>query len=176
MKTALCLGGAASLFEDIELCPVAFDGVVACNEAGVEWEGELDAWVSLHRDKMGPWRARRERRGHPVAKCHVVTPGEHERRFDLVTESRFPGMSRDGSSGMFTAKVALCDLGFDRVVLCGVPLTRTPHFFPTQPWSAALGYRKTWSSIPEEYRARMRSMSGWTRVLLGSPADWVAAT
>lgn len=171
-RTALCLGGGDTLRADLEAVGGPWDGVVACNEAGIEWPGELDAWVSLHRDKFNPWRARRRRRGFPPARLIVGSPGPREGKVDLVTEDRLPGMHRNGSSGLFAVKVALVDLGFDRAILCGIPLTRSPHFFGGQPWAAALGYRRTWAAIPPEFRARMRSMSGWTRVLLGGPADW----
>lgn len=170
MRTALCLGGGDTLHTDIAALRVKYDGVLACNEAGIEWPGELDAWVSLHSDKFGNWKQRRAAKGHPPAKLHVGHKAGD--KVDLVTPEYMPGMPMSGSSGQFVAKVALFDLGFDRVVLCGIPLTQTPHFFGGEKWRSANGFRKAWTTLPMEYRNRMRSMSGWTRVLLGSPQDW----
>jgi len=175
MKTALVLGGASCLRADIEAYAGPFQGVVACNEAGAEWDGALDAWVSLHpMNFIGKgWI---EKRSGPPAR-RLLAHEESKRamwqdRYPAgiaFTDYRFPGQNRSGSSGLFAAKVALVDLGFDRAVLCGVPLTETPHFFDREDWRGAEGFRSSWLALPEEYRDRMRSMSGWTRTLLGAP-------
>jgi hypothetical protein len=63
------------------------------------------------------------------------------------------------------------DLGFDRVVLCGIGLSDTPHFFDQKDWKACQGFRKAWLDLDPDTRSRIRSMSGWTKVLFGSPKD-----
>lgn len=196
VKTALVLGGAACLWDDINafwglhgfdpapgnlIAPEKpWQGVVACNDAGYEWPGELEAWASLHCRFMETkgWRAERARRGYPEARRHI---GHHEAfrgslgkkaglTPDLIASHYcFPGQPKSGSSGLFAAKVALIDLGFDRAVLCGIPMNGAPHFFGGDPWKPYEGFRRSWLEVPEEYRARMRSMSGWTRILLGPP-------
>jgi len=189
MRTALVLGGAACLWDDIHafwglhgfdpapgnlVAPEKpWQGVVACNDAGAEWPGALDAWVTLHPrfwDRKG-WKAKRAANGFPPARAYYAHEAARPPVPDdvTVTDYLFPGQDKSGSSGLFAAKVALIDLGFDRAVLCGIPLTRTPHFFGGEPWRSAENYRRQWLTVPEEYRARMRSMSGWTAVLLGRP-------
>lgn len=181
MKTCLCLGGADTLFDDIDAYTGPIDGVVACNDAGVEWGGRLDAWVSIHPlyfDKKN-WYADRLARGNPEPKRLVGTPFSKDEiwsmRGDLpnrvsFSSCEFPN-SLPGSSGMFAAKYALVDLGFDRAVLCGIPISARPHFWDQTKtvWHVADQYQRAWLSIPAEYRRRMRSMSGWTRLLLGPP-------
>lgn len=173
MRTALVLGGGACLHDDIAAYRGPVDGVIACNDAGAEWPGELDAWVSLHpRHWTGKgWKAKREANGYPPARAYYAHESARPPVPDdvTVTDYLFPGQDKSGSSGCFAAKVALVDLGFDRAVLCGIPLTVTPHFYGGEPWSHAESYRRQWLTVPEEYRNRMRSMSGWTRVLLGGP-------
>ncbi|MGR3574018.1 MAG: hypothetical protein ACU0CF_04685 [Sagittula sp.] len=190
MRTALVLGSAACLHDDLARAraSVRFDGVVACNAAGIEWPGRLDAWASLHGRyfRIGPaWRAARAARGYPEAARHYahpeafrgslaqmggMTPDVIPTRYDFAGE-------KSGSSGLFAAKVALVDLGFDRVVLCGIPMDPAPHFNGPTNWtpkagrSPCDGFRRSWLAVPEEYRARMRSMSGWSRVLLGAPEE-----
>lgn len=169
------LGGAASLHDDIAAYDGPVDGVVACNDAGAIWPGDLDAWVSLHSQFFARkgWLAKRAQAGLPPARAiyshdfgHKDAPtGPNVRR----THCQFPGVEVGGSSGLFAAKVALIDLGFERAVLCGIPISPTPHFFDDVPWKDAEGMRSRWLAIPDEYRARMRSMSGWTRTLLGGP-------
>ncbi len=172
MRTALCLGGGYSLQKDIDAVPVAFDGVVACNEAGAHWPGHLDGWVSLHPKKFPKWSQAREENGYAPcprffshAKCNEFPSAE-------PTPYVLDGMSGSGSSGLFAAKVALDDLEFDRVILCGVPMTPSPHFFDEIAWRSSHHFRKHWRSIDESYRARIRSMSGWSRIFFSGPEDW----
>ena len=178
VRTALVLGGAACLHDDIAAYTGPVDGVVACNDAGAECPGHLDAWVTLHPAFLltKGWLAKRAERGYPAA-ARLVAHDEinrpvHRAKFPEgleFTDYRFPGQTISGSSGLFAAKVALMDLGFGRVVLCGVPMVVQPHFYGGEAWRKAEDFRAAWLSVPEEYRARMRSMSGWTRVLCGGP-------
>lgn len=182
MRTCLVLGGGDTLHADLAAYEGPVDGVVACNDAGKVYPGHLDAWVSLHGSYFTSkgWLKAREAAGYDPADrlfVHesVVKSIEHHdpelAKLIEVSTYNFPGHLPSGSSGLFAAKVALVDLGFDRAVLCGIPLTATPHFFdrPDQPWRPGPQYHHVWLSIAKEWRDRMRSMSGWTRVLLGPP-------
>lgn len=196
MRTALVIGGAECVWEDIAAAQaIDYQAVIACNDIGAEWPGELDAWVSLHPRSFdsGPnWRKRRADNGHPPAKRYFGHPpafkgnrreGSKLETFVTATPYDFAG-EKSGSSGLYAAKVALVDLGFDRVVLAGVPMTPTPHFNEKRNWTkpnasgktSAHGFRNSWLAVPEEYRARMRSMSGWTAILLGKPEELKEAT
>lgn len=181
MRTCLVLGGAECLHDDMRAYSGPIDGVVACNEAGAETE-RLDAWVTLHPInwiKKG-WLAAREANGYPDAPLYTHDP-RHAPEGTRQTEYCFPGQEHSGSSGMFAAKVALVDLGFDRAVLCGIPMSPMPHFHGAEHWHTqpdARGkrtsdiparYLKRWRDVPQEYIDRIRSMSGATRDLLGAP-------
>lgn len=175
MTTALVLGGAACTQQDWEaaLALGEFDFVVACNDVGAIWPHRLDAWVSLHPEKLGQWRDQRRANGHPEA-ARYMTHGDYMPSWAEPTEFRFPGQGQSGSSGLFAVKVALMELGADRAVLAGIPLERSSHFFDRDRWEAAVGYREAWEALRPCYRARMRSMSGWTAQFLGTPtADWI---
>lgn len=178
-KIALVLGGADCLQSDLDAYQGAggtFDGVVACNDAGTVWPGRLDAWISLHPEKLERWKRARPAdypapgrfMAHRKLKPNAV-PFEIEQ-----TEIMFPGQKASGSSGLMAAKVALIDLGFDMAVLCGIPMQTTPHFWDAKavPWKSATGFRRQWLTVPLSYRQRMRSMSGWSRALLGGP-EWI---
>ncbi len=178
MRTALCLGGGSTLDDDLErfaALGIEHHGVVLCNDAGYHWPGEVDAWVSLHPNKLNQWAQRRRALGFPEARRmygHIDKKAKADSCVHERVEYRFPNQSGSGSSGLFTAKVALIDLGFDRAVFCGVPLTETPHFFAKPMWKDAGLFRKAWMSLDDKWKDRMRSMSGWTHVLLGGPEDW----
>jgi hypothetical protein len=196
LTTALVIGGAACVWEDVYAARhIRRDAVIACNEIGIEWPGEIDAWVSLHARSFdtGPnWIKGRADNGHPPARRYFGHHGAFKgsRRdysripsFATATDYSFAN-EKSGSSGLFAAKVALVDLGFDRVVLAGVPMTPTKHFDGRDRWTrpnaggktSAHGFRNSWLAVPQEYRDRMRSMSGWTRVLLGAPDEMKETT
>lgn len=181
-RVALILGGGNTVFADVQKARALgrFDGLVVINDVGVSFPQVADAWVSLHGNKLPLWAARRKSKRLPphralygdaeapdVDPVRAVDPalvtGLLERRFDEAQEGC-------GSSGLFALKVALVDLGFDRAVLCGVPMERRAgHFFSAKPWHSAMRFRKAWIEVLPHIRDRTRSMSGWTRELLGGP-------
>lgn len=176
MTVALCLGGAASVQDDWARALDMFqpDFVVACNDVGAIWPGHIDAWVTLHPEKLGVWRDHRRASGYPDAARHFVH-GDYPPEWTELVEFRFPGQGDSGSSGLFTAKAALIDLGADRAVLAGIPLGAEAHFFDAQPWNAANDFRAVWLALRREYRSRIRSMSGWTAQFCGTPTtEWLA--
>lgn len=176
MTVALCLGGADSVRDDWAraLALGEFDFIVACNDVGAIWPGRLDAWCTLHPEHLTRWRDQRRANGHPDAGRYLVH-GDYPPDWTELVEFRFPGQSDSGSSGLFAAKAALIDLGADRAVLAGIPLSRTSHFFDAVQWEAAGGYRTVWEGLRPEYRTRIRSMSGWTEHFFGTPTtEWLA--
>lgn len=179
------IGGSARVWKDIEaaLEITEADGVVAANDVAAAWPGKLDAFVSLHGEKMGMWTERRRRAGFPDPErtfAHDTLKSGVLKVPDCITDFtpwRFNGQEDSGSSGLFALKVALIDLGFDKAVLCGVPLeAASGHFFDLQPWGGAEAHRRGWRQALPAIRDRARSMSGWTQELLGEPTtEWLAA-
>ena len=173
MRVALAVGGAACVWDDLERYTGPVHGVVACNDVGAEIEN-LTAWVSMHPAywKKKGWIDRRRKNGFADVPLYSHKLGG---RTDVTqTDYMMPGMDRTGSSGLFAAKVALVDLGFDVAVFCGVPMESVPHYFNDEPWppGSSVGLRHCWVEIDETYRKRLRSMSGWTKSLLGGP-EWI---
>lgn len=169
MLTALVLGGADCVWEDMEAAYDAFrpDWIVAVNDVGTRLPGAINYWVTLHQDKMGAWRAERERRGFSPALRHV----SHEMRpgIDETLDYRWPGMTGSGSSGLFGVKVAM-DHGAGRVVLAGVPMQpERAHFFNGSAWRDCGSFLDGWHNALPFIKDRVRSMSGWTKELLGAP-------
>lgn len=181
MRKALILGGALTVWRDAEeaLALGEFDGVVACNDAAVDWPGEVEAFVTLHGEKAAHWRAKRAAAGHPAWRAaygHEAPRPRNAFSGLQTTEFRFPGQIETGSSGLFALKVALIDLGFDRAVLCGVPMEPMGcHFFDAKAWTGASSHRRGWQEALPHIKDRARSMCGWTADLLGRPTEeWLA--
>lgn len=189
---ALVLGSGAGVWQEIAAAQALgeFRGVVACNEMISHWPGALSAAVSLHPEKMPGWLEARKEAGHPpVEKTavhaewrdwyrHIGRPETLPFTPDLVTPYRFDGQTDSGTSGLFALKVALVDLGFDKAICCGMPMTTEAGHFTMatyQPWFGALTHRKGWQQAMPEIAGRARAMSGWTADLLGRPdATWFA--
>jgi hypothetical protein len=185
MRVALVLGGAACVWSDVDAAQALgeFAGAVGCNHIGIDWPGRLDAWVTLHLEYQGQWARARRARGLPDH--HAIIGNEAARSstkpqgcIDRFTENGFPGQVHGGSSGLFALKVALVDLGFDRAVLCGVPMEPgAAHIRDAGPWVHADHYRKAWIEALPQIRDRARSMGGWTQQLLGAPdAGWIGGS
>lgn len=174
-ETALVLGGGNTVWADVEaaLDLGEYDGVFACNDIGAAWAGKLDAWVTLHPDKFETWKKARAASGFAPALSHVSYKAHPS--VDAIHDYRFPGVTLSGSSGLFAAKVAL-DLGFKRLVLCGVPMdAESAHFNDAKPWDAFSGYRHAWICSRKHIAECVRSMSGWTAEFVGRPsASWLA--
>src|SRR6185312_14812395 len=82
-----------------------------------------------------------------------------------------------GSVGMFGYVVAR-HLGFDRVLLCGVPMTNHNHFVRKAPWIAVKCFTDAWKVRRDQMSPYVRSLSGgWTEELFGKPdAEWLEAS
>lgn len=177
MTVALVLGGASCLHDDLAaaLDLVTPDLIVACNDAGTV-VGRVDAWVSLHSENFPHWIGERKANGFdnaPSLYSHII----QEKAVGLpitVTPWAFPDQPETASSGVFAIKVALYDIGCDRAILCGIPMTSTPHFFDAEDWPPAERYFNRLAQLNKNDLSRVRSMSGATAELLGRPSpDWL---
>lgn len=178
--TALVLGGSKSVWKEIRRAKALgeYEGVIAANYIGMTWPEPLDAWVSQHPNEFDRMIPEREANGHPPA-ARVFGSLHKDRRPETAVveliEHRFPGQVQTGSSGLFAVKVALADMGFERVVLCGVPLTQEGgHFAEDGPWRGAPSFYTGWREVIPLIRDRVRSLSGWTRETFGAPTpNWI---
>jgi hypothetical protein len=171
MRTALVIGGADCVWRDVSaaLDLGEFAGVVACNDVIAEWKGKLDAACSLHASKLPGWlRARSNKCLPEPGRAFVSTASDRHYGAEAVNY-RLPGQIVSGSSGLFAVKIALIDLGFDRAVCCGIPMSDEPHFFDTKGWVGADRHWPGWGQAIPFLADRTRSMSGRTKDLLGAP-------
>lgn len=140
--------------------------VVATNDAGADpRSGRIDHWVTMHTDKLAAWKLQRWRHGGSGDYVTWSRP-ETPEGVDRLLPQR--GV---GSIGLLATWVALQVA--ERAILCGVPMDLSPHFLPDSPrdnWNAyAMEFREAWVRYADELRPRVRSLSGWTGELLGTP-------
>lgn len=166
------LGGANCVWDDLAHIPTGWaDYVIAVNDVGSHYPGELHHWCSLHPEKFPAWEATRKVLGHPM---NYKKWGRHRPAgvdvgpVDQTTDH--PG----GSSGGLAVGIALDELGATSVVLCGVPQDQRPHYHSAnRDWEHWNLYWKDWERMHREGKlTRVRSFSGRTRELLGAP-EWM---
>jgi hypothetical protein len=140
---------------------------VAVNLAGrlLEHLGiRVDHWATLEPQFFA---AESRRLGDALAK-HT---GEDlvETGFDFYWSKRPPGW--DGTGGLFAAKIALA-MGFERIVLCGIPMDDSGHWYSKNDDTRGLEiFIQPWVDFATRLDVinRVRSLSGRTRQLLGAP-------
>lgn len=178
LTRVIALGSAESM--EADLAAAAELGVVpgqrgwvlvACNQAGKLWPGAVDHWCSYHGELLPKWIMERGRAGLPPA--GEMWTGERRAIPKGLEVRRAPNWG--GSSGLLCVSVAL-HLGATRVVCCGIPLdVHQGHFTsPGKKWRDGGNYRHGWTNHLDRLKANVRSMSGWTRDLLGAPdREWL---
>lgn len=169
MTSILILGSAASLPSDLAALGDWPGVVMAVNRSGAFHPGRIDHWVSLHPDQLAGFMAERTVRGLPfdgLTWCQRTHPGT---AVDLTPHR----LDHSGSSGLFAVRIALDVLKARRVVLAGMPMDDSPHFYDPagrRSGPSFVCYRPVWrAAASNEFSGRVRSLSGWTANLLGRP-------
>lgn len=146
------------------------------NFGGAFWPYPLHHFVSLHANYIKHWVGIRLASGSQ----HYVHTHAHKQLEGVGTAWTF--VRQAGMSGLFACKVALA-LGYEQVVLVGNPIDDKGHFYdPPKGWT--MGNEFSWEgtryrhrgtllewecAATEEFQGRVKSMSGYTRELLGEP-------
>ena len=132
----------------------------------------------------------------PVAFCTIHSVGMPERFIPagldmegvkLFTRKRVHGFRANvvpwkwlGTAGLYGVQIALDELGCAGVILAGVPMDASAGTnYGKENWATEKfvdDMRQGWLKAKPQIGARVRSMSGWTRELLGEPtAEWLAS-
>ena len=171
-----------------------FDAVYCVKQAGIHWPHKFDVWAGLHPEYMrgeNPhgvnYTAERKALGYPDG-YEIVVPldgevGSHAGKCKGArrVSYRWPGMNASASSGIFTAKVAMDD-GYERVIFAGCPMTpEGGHFLPNtrnvnrevrgKVWTQRDSFSPGLKIAVPFMRGKVRSMSGYTKELLGYPTE-----
>lgn len=174
-RVALVAGGASSVMDELEealaLCAEAGESpiIIAVNDT-IPLVRDPIAAATLHPHKLPGWIAARAAAGWPTPVerwCHYRAKGNPAGVTHIAQDW-------SGSSGLFAVNVAR-QKRVERVILCGVPMSpEAGHVTRGIPWDQAFRYKKGWTDHMHEIRYLVRSMSGWTAAMLGTPdLDWL---
>jgi hypothetical protein len=187
---ALILGGAKCFDSDLARLEAMigrpWPGLVfGVNDQGYTWPRRLDHWCTLHAEKFKHtkyrWCQKREemlaRLGRPLSwNRPEIWSCTYREVVDHHFAERWRNGTSGGSSGLYAVACAL-HVGCDRIVLCGVPMDEQPNRYREEErWHGRNRYMRAWSkkALPE-IRGVVKSMSGWTKELLGAPTlGWLA--
>ena len=170
MTRALVLGSADTLQDDLAQCPKL--DVIAVNDAGWKYPGPIRFWVTLHpenfdainrRSGCGEWLKKRPRDGYKIV-SHLPKP-----YVDIVYSKYSEDWCKGGSSGLLAVAFGLKH--YNHLILAGMPMTPTPHFWGGKDWTERNCYWRSWEKAYPDIKGRVKSLSGATRELLGPPPE-----
>ena len=172
-RVAVVVGGADCVLAEYvraeKLCEEAGIGFVTLviNDMIAEFQDRIDHAVTVHPDaKLPLWLDERQRNCLP-APANVWAHRAGNRVTRVCPQW---GSGASGSSGLLAVKIALLELGCDRVILCGVPMTaEANHYKRLKRWDAVDNFRTEWQARQSELALYVRSWSGWTAELFGMP-------
>lgn len=171
-KAAIVIGTAGCVWEDlarVEHLREAAD-IFAVKEIGAFLPWIVHHWVTLHPKELPHLMALRLVRHYGMD----IKPVTHSNKPHSAVDHAWEMANYGANSGFYAAEVALV-MGYDRIILAGCPADNTPHFYDP-PWRKTTAgdshVLKAWRleiMRNGEIRSRVRSLSGWTRDLLGAP-------
>lgn len=167
----IILGSAACVWDDLHQLKHLDATYIAVNDigcfvhlAGAFTQFKLRHWCSLHPEYFEPYKFL-VNESQPQKICyHTNKP---DKNADIAWDIVLPYMI-GGTSALFATFVAL-GLGFDPVILAGVPLDNSPYFCgpPHSTQRNFEGCIKYWKRNLTLFNGRVKSMSGRTKELLG---------
>jgi hypothetical protein len=176
MPSAIVVGGADCVWDDVKAAQALFtpDAYAVINDMIPQWSGRIDYICSLHPEKIAEWLLQRSKKGLTFAGevwCHKIAGPRGMMHKGVDHQSG----DWQGSSGLFAPKVLL-ENGFNKIVLCGVPMTAEGgHIVRKRQWPVAMAFRRGWKLHEKFIKGKVKSMSGWTEQFLGAPTpEWLA--
>lgn len=165
MTNLVLIGCAPCLREDLANLPaIQADYMAIGLDAVDKYYGEIRYIATNHKEDIPTIQRLMQERHESCGGNHeylIIAP-EKWQGVDIVETYRPPS----GSSAL-TGALAAIRLGYERIILCGCPLTgNAPEGNPYE------AFRPGWEAKKDELIGKVKSMSGWTRELLGGPEDW----
>jgi hypothetical protein len=170
-KVAVVVGGAASVLEEMAATDALLAGTgitpthFVINDMIPRFDRPCLA-ISLHPQKLAEWLEER-------AKGGFAAPGQV---WAHVKHKSYPSVTHStedwrGSSGLFAIAVAR-QLGYERIILCGVPMVASAGHVVRGPalWRPAEQFAGGWRIRKASIAPYVRSWSGWTEQAFGRPA------
>lgn len=168
------VGSARCVWDDLQRAPFPEAPIMALNWTGIFLRDAVH-WASLHREICAPIVAARDAFNRPVRAqpMHAHTWKKNAPGVDTVWFGDVP----PDFTGCFAVMLALT-LGYSPIVLCGVPMDSSGHYYDAlDAQHKALGpTNDSWYALAREHAHELYSMSGWTRALFDAARKGVKFT
>jgi len=162
-KKIIIMGIAPCLEEDLAaiLNHENYDFMAIGLDCSDRYLGRIQHVATYHAYELPEFKERRERAGGNLDYLtHAIEP------YGLWVNHIWPYRRPSGTSALLGVQAAM-QLGYKMIIVAGCPLTDDRY---TVRWDTHRG----WTSQFEEIKDKVRSMSGWTRGLLGAPTpEWL---
>lgn len=168
----LVCGSARCVWGDLEPWRGSGHDIMAVNDVGMHIPLDIAHWYSNSAEELHFWRHNRRRDYSRDFITHAWAGSDNSYSIDY----RWP-VPGHGTSSLNACYVGLL-MGYERIILCGVPLDDSGHYFDP-PWQITHFSRsprsvdnkvRYWSNAAERvFGGRVKSMSGRTREILGEP-------
>ena len=155
----LVIGSAACVQDDLKRYDKLHSGArMGVNDAIPWYKGKLDFAVSLHPSQLWFWC--KARKDNPIPISTHRAGGWPEIIFDIHA---------DGATSGLSAIVVSLLMGFDSIVLAGIPVSDDPKLNGEVGRISAETMQKEWMIFSRFFGGKVRSLSGWTRDTFGAP-------
>ena len=134
----------------------------------IPWRAQY--FATYHTSDIGPALERRKSYGGNVDFKMIIA---HQQHIEKSTGRELVGLiipcePPSGSSALLGVLAGI-QLGYKKIIVCGCPLIGVNH----KQYDYAK-FQKGWTAKLNEIKDKTRSMSGWTRDLLGAPTEkWI---
>jgi hypothetical protein len=172
-RRCLILASAKDVWDDLKAAQqlAEFDAVICVKRTGIVYNAPFFAWITLHPEWQNDFNAKRKSKGFELPE-RIVAHRAGKGVTYVMPEHSFPEMNgNSGSSGWFAVKYAY-EMGFEKIVLCGMGYTRDSGRIDGKPvWESANNYCNHIRPTFKRLDGIVKSMSGFTRDCLGSPTE-----
>ena len=165
-RQLLVIGSGRDVWNDLAMLDAKNFDLMAVNDMMIYYPGRLTYGVTHHPEKLPGWRFFQD---HAGTLMRTIAHRQHWGMVDHV----WPIKRTGGTSGLFGVLVGLL-MGYDQIVLAGIPCDDSPRFFDP-PWKKHEHFGRE-DSHDEWFRARdaifndkVKSMDGNTLAWLGAP-------
>lgn len=153
-RCALIIGSGKNVSNELQTVDKSTFGIViGVNRAAID-HGPVDVQCSLHPEHYASKKA-----------AYFVSAIPHKLA-DEVHSRHWGNSVSSGSSGMFAVHYAIERLGFNEVLLAGIPIEKAPHYYGGGDWADAERFQKVWRQMLPLMRGKVFSLGGWTQQLL----------
>ncbi len=178
----LIVAGARCVWDDLEEWTPHGD-VMVINDIGMHLPMEVAHWWSNHHENLPSWLQIRRGGRLWVLNRKDPKPVKLHSLNKMKYSWPWPGHGTSSLNAIYTAIA----LGYDRIVLAGIPLDNNGHYFDpptghrlqgdfnwshfTQEVPDRNGEPRFWKDAAKDiFQGQVKSLSGRTRELLGAPA------